>query len=110
MLLLWPNYSIVWITYSSKNLYYWKLYYNRKTCIYIIFYIFKTIKTKKLDLVRISKYFEITINESTNILVSNHLIVFVSFIKNYLYISVFLDLLFVSDKHKDTKMNFETIM
>jgi hypothetical protein len=95
MLLLWPNYSIVWITYSSKNLYYWKLYYNRKTCIY---------------LVRISKYFEITINESTNILVSNHLIVFVSFIKNYLYISVFLDLLFVSDKHKDTKMNFETIM
>lgn len=86
-----------------------KLYHDEKACADMIFCISKVIKTKVLDRVKNARFFGIMIDESTDIAVTSHLVVFASFFEEGIPVSVFLGLLFIADGHKDAAVMYERL-
>ena len=64
---------------------------------------------KMLDRVRDSRFFGIMIDESTDISVTCHLVVFASFVEEGLALCVFLGLLHIEEGKKDACIIFETL-
>ena len=64
---------------------------------------------KILDRVRDSRFFGIMIDESTDISVTGHLVVFASFVEEELRLCVFLRLLHIEEEKKDACIIFETL-
>ena len=64
---------------------------------------------KVLDRVRDSRFFGIMIDESTDISVTGHLVVFASFVEEGLPLCVFLGLLHIEEGKKDACIIFETL-
>ena len=87
-----------------------KLYHDEKACGEMVFGISNVIQKKNLEKERNSTFFGLMIDESTNISIQGHLIVFVTFLKASLSITCFLDLLWIVDGKKDSKLIFDTLM
>jgi hypothetical protein len=86
------------------------LYYDDKSCADLIFCASSVIQKKVLERVKDSKYYGIMINESTNISVIGHLVVFASFIESGLPSCAFLGLLYIIDGKKDSGLIFNTLL
>jgi hypothetical protein len=86
-----------------------KLYYDEKSCADMVFCISKVVKTKVLDRVKNANFFGIKIDESTDIAVISHLVVFATFVEDGLPVSTFLGLLFISEGPKDVVLIFEKV-
>ena len=87
-----------------------KLYHDEKACGEMIFGISSVIQRKFLAKVRGSTFFGLMIDESTDISVQGHLVVFVTFLEASLSITCFLGLLWIVDGKKDFKLIFDTLM
>jgi Domain of unknown function (DUF4371)/hAT family C-terminal dimerisation region len=87
-----------------------KLYHDEKACADMIFAISSVIQRQILDRVRDSKFFGLMIDESTDISVKGHLVVFATFLEGGLPLTCFLGLLFIVDGKKDSKVIFDTLM
>lgn len=74
-----------------------KFYHDEKNCGEILFASHHWFK-KKLDRIRDSRFFGIMIDESTDLSITNHLIVFASFVEENLSLYVFLGLLHIKEK------------
>jgi hypothetical protein len=70
---------------------------------------FILVQKKILDRVRDSRFFGIMIDESTDISVTGHLVVFSSFVEKGLPLCVFLGLLHIEEGKKDAYIIFETL-
>jgi hypothetical protein len=86
-----------------------KLYHDEKSCGQILFCISSVVQKKVLDRVRDSRFFGIMIDESTDISVTDHLVVFVTFVEEGLPLCVFLGLLHIEEGKKDACIIFETL-
>ena len=87
-----------------------KLYHDKKAYGEIVFSIACVIHRNFLERMRDSKLFGLMIDESTDILVKGHLVVFVTFLVANLPITCFLGLLWIVDGKKDSKLIFDTII
>ena len=87
-----------------------KLYHDKKTCGEMVFGISSVIQRKVLEKMRDSTFFGLMIDESTDISVQGHLVVFVTFLEASLSITCFLGLLWIVDGKKDLKLIFDTFM
>ena len=87
-----------------------KLYHDEKACGETIFGISNVIQRIFLEKVKDSLFFGLMIDESTDILVQGHLVVFVIFLEANLSITCFLGLLWIEDGKKDSKLIFDTLM
>ena len=87
-----------------------KLYHDEKACGEMVFGISSVIQRKVLEKVRDSPFFGLMIDESTDISVQGHLVVFVTFLEASLPITCFLGLLWIVDGKKDSKLIFDTLM
>jgi hypothetical protein len=58
-----------------------KIYHGEKNCGKFLFHISLVVQKKMLDRIRDFRFFGIIIDESTDIFVTNHLVVFVGFVK-----------------------------
>ena len=70
------------------------LYHDEKSCTQMIYYISTVVHKKKLDRIRDSKSFGLMIDDSIDISSIDHDVVFGTFVKEGLPISVILDLFF----------------
>lgn len=86
-----------------------KLHQDKKTFSEMVFAIFCIITRNILDRVRDSFFF-LMINESTDISVTKHLVVFAIFIKGFLPIICFFGLLYIEGGQMDFMKIFETLM
>jgi hypothetical protein len=86
-----------------------KLYHDEKSCSEILFCISSVVQKKVLDRVRDSRFFGIMIDESTDISVTGHLVVFASFVEEGLSLCVFLGLLHIEEREKNAYIIFETL-
>ena len=87
-----------------------KLYHDKKAYIEMVFGISSVIQRKVLEKVKDSTFFGLMIDESTDISVQGHLVVFVTYLEASLPITCFLDLLWIVDGKKDSKLIFDTLM
>lgn len=85
-----------------------KLYHDEQICREIIFCISSVVQNKVLDRIRGFKFFGIIIDESLDISVTYHLLVFVSFVKDGLHLGIFLGLLSTKNGNKDAHIIYET--
>jgi hypothetical protein len=74
-----------------------KLYHDEKSCSEILFCISSVVQKKVLDRVRDSRFFGIMIDESTDISVTGHLVVFASFVEEGLPLCIFFGLLHIEE-------------
>ena len=70
-----------------------KLYHDEKACAEMLFYISKVVQKKILDRIRNSKFYGIMIDESTDVSVTGHIVVFACFVEEGLPVAVFLGLI-----------------
>jgi hypothetical protein len=87
-----------------------KMYHDEKACNDMVFAISSVIQKQVLDRVRDSTFFGLMIDESTNISVKGHLVVFATFLEGVLPLTCFLGLLWIIDGKKDSKVIFDTLM
>jgi hypothetical protein len=87
-----------------------KLYHDEKACNDMVFAISSVLQRQILDRVRDSKFFGLMIDESTDISVKGHLVVFATFLEGGLPLTCFLGLLWIVDGKKDSKLIFETLL
>ena len=87
-----------------------KLYHDEKACAEMLFCISKVLQKKILDRVRNSKFFGIMIDESTDVSVTGHIVVFACFVEEGLPVSVFLGLIHIEDGKKDSKEIFNALL
>ena len=71
------------------------LYYDEKTYVDMIFKIFNVIQRQVLEKLKDSKYFGLMIEETMDISIKEHFIVFVIFLEAILSITCFLNLLLI---------------
>ena len=72
----------------------------------MVFCISNVIQKRKLDNIKDSKLFDLTIDESTDVSVTGHVVVFATFVEEGLPVSVFLGLLENSNGKKDAQKIF----
>jgi hypothetical protein len=77
-----------------------KLYHDGKSCGKILFCISFVFQKNILDKIRDSRFFGIMIDESTDISVTCHLVVFASFVEEGLFLCVFIGLLHIEEEKK----------
>jgi hypothetical protein len=87
-----------------------KLYHDEKACNDMVFGISSVIQRQVLDRIRDSKFFGLMIDESTDISVKGHLMVFATFLEGGLPLTCFLGLLWIVDGKKDSKIIFDTLL
>ena len=83
-----------------------KLYHDKKACGEMVFGISSVIQRKVLEKVRDSLFFGLMIDESRDISVQGHLVVFVTFLEASLSIICFLGLLWIVDGKEGFKADF----
>ena len=86
------------------------LYHDEKSCAEILYSIATVVQKKVLDRVRDSKFYGVMIDESTDISVTGHLVVFASFVEEGMPQCVFLGLIHIEDGKKDAEVIFETLI
>jgi hypothetical protein len=86
------------------------MYHDEKACNDMVFAISYVIQKQVLDRVRDSTFFGLMIDESTDISVKGHLVVFATFLEGGLPLTCFLGLLWIVDGKKDSKVIFDTLM
>jgi hypothetical protein len=87
-----------------------KLYHDEKACADMALAISAVIHRQVLDRVRDSKFFGLMVDESIDISVTNHIVVFASYLEGGLPITSFLGLLWLVNGKKDSKVIFEALM
>lgn len=87
-----------------------KLYHDEKACIDMASAISNLIQRQILDRIRDSKFFGIIIDESINISVQGHIVVFVTFLEGSLRCTYLLGLFPIVDDNKDFKIIFDTLL
>ena len=65
------------------------LYHDEKSCAEMVFCISNVIQKKNLDGIRDSKFFGLMIDESTDVSVTGHVVIFATFVEDGLPISIF---------------------
>ena len=86
------------------------MYHDEKSCSDFVFCISFVIQKKKLHRIRDAKYFGLMIDESTDISVTGHLVVFATFVEDGDIVCVFLGLLHILDGRKDAALIFDTLL
>ena len=86
------------------------LYHDEKSCFDLFFCILSIIQKSVLHRVRDAKFYGIMIDESTDISVTGHLVVFATFVEEGEVASVFLGLLQIADGKKDATLIYETLL
>jgi hypothetical protein len=86
-----------------------KLYHDEKSCGEILFCISSVVQKKVFDRVRDSRFFGIMIDESTDISVTGHLVVFASLVEEELSLCVFFGLLHIEEGKKNICIIFEIL-
>jgi len=86
------------------------MYKDEKTCTNLIWCISVVLQKKILCRVRNSPFFGIMVDESTNISVTNRLVVFATIVEEGLPITLFLGLLHIQDGKKDAIVIFDTLI
>ena len=86
------------------------MHHDDKACADMLVCIFSVIQRKILDRVRDSQFFGIMVDESTNIYILGHLVVFAIFIEDGVPTCVFLGLLHIPGGKKDVCMIYELIL
>ena len=81
-----------------------KMYHDDKACADMLVCISSVIQRKVLDRVRDSQFFGIMVDESTDISVLGHLVVFATFLEDGVPTCVFLGLLYIPRGKKDVSM------
>jgi hypothetical protein len=76
-----------------------KIYHGEKNCCKILSHISLVVQNKMLHRIRDSRFFGIIIDESTDVFVTNHLVVFVGFVKKSFFV-FFLDCCMLKRKIK----------
>ena len=87
-----------------------KLYHDEKVCVEMLFCISKVVQKKILDRVRNSKFYGIMIDESTDVSVTGHIVVFACFVEEGLHVAVFLGLIQISDGKKNSKKIYDALL
>lgn len=87
-----------------------KLYHNEKICIDIMFAISTILQRQILDKIRDSRFFGIMIDESTDISVLDHLVIFAIFLKGSVVTTSFLGLLWIVDGQKSSRVIFDLLI
>jgi len=87
-----------------------KLYHDEKTCVVVLFCILKVFYKNILDRVRNSKFYGIIIDESTDVSVTGHIVIFASIIEDGLPVLVFLNIIQIEDEKKDSKQIYEVLL
>ena len=87
-----------------------KLYHDEKAFAEMLFCISKVVQKKILDRVKNSKYYGIMIDESTDVSVIGHIVVFACFVEEGLRVAVFLGLIQISDGKKNSKEIYDALM
>ena len=82
----------------------------KKACAEMLFCISKVVQKKILDRVRNSKFYGIMIDESTDVSVIGHIILFVCFVEERLPLAVFLGLIQISDEKKNSKEIYDALL
>lgn len=86
-----------------------KLYHDDKNCGDILFCILSMVQKNMLDKVRDSRFFSVMIDESTDISITDQLIIFASFVTKDLPLCIFLGLLHIGEEKKHVCIIFETL-
>ena len=86
------------------------LYHNDKACADMLICISSVIHRKMLDRIRNSNFYGIMIDESTDISVTGHLVVFATFLEDGIPVSVFLGLLHIPNGKKDASIIYEILL
>lgn len=86
------------------------MYHDIKACADMLVCTSSVIQRKILDRVRDSQFFSIMIDESTDVHVLEHLVVFVIFLEDGVPTCVFSGLLHISGGKKDVSMIYEVIL
>ena len=87
-----------------------KMFHDDKVCADMLVCISSVIQRKVLDRIRDSQFLGIMVDESTNISVLGHLVVFAIFLEDGIPICVFLGLLHILGGKKDASMIYELIL
>jgi len=87
-----------------------KMYHDDKACADMLVCISSVIQRKVLDRVRDSQFFGIMVDESTDISVLGHLVVFATFLEDGVPICVFLGLLHIPGGKKNASIIYELIL
>ena len=87
-----------------------KLYHDEKACAEMLFCISKVVQKKILDRVRNSKFYGIMIDESIDVSVTGHIVVFACFVEDGLLVAVFLGLIQISDGKKNSKEIYDALV
>ena len=86
------------------------MYHDEKTCTDLIWCISVVIQNKIICRVQNFPFFGIMIDESTNISVTGHLVVFATIVEEGLPVTLFLGLLHIEGGKKDATIIFETVV
>jgi hypothetical protein len=85
-------------------------YHNKKTYVEILGHIPSVIHKKVPDKVRNSQYFGIMLNESIDISIKGHLVVFATFLEDVIQVCIFLVLLYIPENKKDATMIYDLLL
>jgi hypothetical protein len=87
-----------------------KLYHDEKSCAEMLVCISSVIHRKVLDRVRNSQYFGIMVDESADISITGHLVVFATFLEDGVQVCVFLGLLHTPGGRKDAAAIYDLLL
>jgi hypothetical protein len=87
-----------------------KLYHNEKACVEMMFAISTILQRQILDRIRDSRFFGIMIDESTDISVLGHLVIFATFLEGGVVTTSFLGLLWIVDGQKSSSVIFNLLI
>jgi hypothetical protein len=87
-----------------------KLYHHEKTCVNMMYAISTILQRQILDKIRDSRFFGIMIDESTDISVLGHLVIFATFLEGGVVTTSFLGLLWIVDGQKSSSVIFDLLI
>ena len=87
-----------------------KLYHDEKAYAGMLFSISRVVQKKILDKVRNSKFYGIMIDESIDVSVTDHIVVFACFVEEGLHVVIFLGLTQISDGKKNSKKIYDVVL
>ena len=102
--------SLCKLLLNSKSNITESLYHDEKSCAEMVFCISNVIQKKNLDRIRDSKFFGLMIDESTDVSVTGHVVVFATFVEDGLPVSIFLGLLEIANGRKDAEEIFQKLL
>ena len=86
------------------------LYHDEKSCAEMLFFIPNVIQKKNLDRIRDSNFFGLMIDESTDVSVTGHVVVFATFVEDGLSVSIFMGLFEIANDKKNAEEIFQKLL